>query len=273
MRRALADIRNRPVEGRRYDDARAHRPGIDVDLQAHFDAHPVHTPVEIDACQSLRYQVYCLERGFLDPAGYPKRRESDEYDRQAIHFASIARRTGELAGTVRIIPADHLDDLPIARTCQIDAELLPENRAAGGIAEISRLAISRHFRRRQNDDMYGFSGLAGVRENSDGAERRSFRPLIVLGLYAAYYRESKRRGITYWYAAMEPSLVRLLRRYGIKMRQIGPITDYWGRVAPYAASIAEMESIMFSLDKALIAAFADGLEEPLKPIYLRSPEI
>ncbi len=76
------------------------------------------------------------------------------------------------------------------------------------------------------------------------------------------------RGITRWFAAMEPTLVRLLNRFGIRMRQIGPETEYFGKVAPYAADVSEMERIMFETNPDLLRAFADGLEADLVPYQL-----
>ena len=53
---------------------------------------------------------------------------------------------------------------------------------------------------------------------------------------------SVRDGVRYWYAAMERSLVRVLQRLlGIEFQQIGPVTDYYGPVAPYHIDLREVE--------------------------------
>ena len=52
--------------------------------------------------------------------------------------------------------------------------------------------------------------------------------------------ESKRLGLDYWLASMEPTLQRLLRRLvGFEFIQIGEPMDYYGEVVPYMASIAD----------------------------------
>lgn len=39
-------------------------------------------------------------------------------------------------------------------------------------------------------------------------------------------------GVRYWYAMMEPSLLRFLQRYGIQFEHIGPLADYHGERQP-----------------------------------------
>jgi N-acyl amino acid synthase of PEP-CTERM/exosortase system len=251
----------------------------DPPLEYYFSTRRVTDPILIRLCQSLRYQVYCKERSFLDPHQYPDQIEYDEFDQIAWHFATIARRSLELAGTVRIVPYTRSLGLPISQHCEIwprydPARLLRNDRELGKIAEISRLAISRAFRRRQFDDFYGDTKLAKSTAAGNGIlshERRApSRPLIVLGLYGAYYRECKHQGIERWYAAMEPALTRLLARFGIKMTRVGPDTDYYGNVAPYSASIHDMETTLAEQNPKLLQEFATGLEPHLLPETLRS---
>ncbi len=246
----------------------------DPSLDAYFESFRVEDALLIDACQSLRYQVYCLERCFLDPQHYPDAKEVDNYDPQAWHFATLSKTTKEIAGTVRIVPFIRDIGLPLTQHCQMVRELDPRTTARefGGqdkIAEISRLAISRNFRRRQFDDIYGDSHQPIPNGAMQRLERRATpRPLIVLGLYAAYYRECKIQGITRWYAAMDPALVRLLARFGIHLTRIGPDSDYYGKVAPYSAKIEQMEQALFHDNPSLLREFAEGLSPNLRPPQL-----
>ena len=50
----------------------------------------------------LRYQVYCLERGFLDANDYPNHLEIDDDDRDAVHVG-VVDPEGDLAGTARLM--------------------------------------------------------------------------------------------------------------------------------------------------------------------------
>lgn len=250
----------------------------DPPLEYYFSTRRVIDPILIKLCQSLRFQVYCTERSFLDPQKYPDQTETDKFDPVAWHFATISRRSFELAGTVRIVPHTSTLGLPLVQHCEIWPRYDPDQLMKSGgkpntIAEISRLAISRGYRRRQFDNFYGDIELpnpAVARNRRVPHERRAPpRPLIVLGLYAAYYRECKRQGVERWYAAMEPALIRLLARFGIRMERIGPDTDYYGKVAPYAASIHDMEEALAAQNPRLLREFASGLEPHLLPEALR----
>lgn len=69
----------------------------------HFDVVRADTPTLLDLCYRLRYQVYCLENSFEDPARYPNKREIDDDDDRSVHTLLIHRATGAAAGTARLI--------------------------------------------------------------------------------------------------------------------------------------------------------------------------
>src|ERR1700684_376337 len=62
----------------------------------------VDTPELLSEVFRLRYQVYCVEKGY-EP-GYDGM-ESDEFDSDARHVLLIHRASGEPVGTVRIVPS------------------------------------------------------------------------------------------------------------------------------------------------------------------------
>jgi N-acyl amino acid synthase of PEP-CTERM/exosortase system len=59
--------------------------------------------------------------------------------------------------------------------------------------------------------------------------------------------------VRYWYAAMEPSLALVLTRMNFGFRQIGPLIDYYGPVAPYLAAIHDTELGLGTANPALLA--------------------
>ena len=69
----------------------------------HFTVVPADTPELLDAVHALRYQVYCVERQFEDPAQQSGGRERDRYDPQSVHAALIAKSSGQVVGCVRLI--------------------------------------------------------------------------------------------------------------------------------------------------------------------------
>jgi N-acyl amino acid synthase of PEP-CTERM/exosortase system len=107
---------------------------------------------ELTETYRLRYKVYVEEWGFEKPENYPKGIETDEYDKNSVHFAA-RDDTGELIGTIRLI-VNPPGEFPIERYCQI--ELRDNEIPRGNLAEISRLAISKNYRKRTEDKyVYG----------------------------------------------------------------------------------------------------------------------
>jgi len=189
----------------------------------------------------LRYQVYCLERGFLRPDDYPDQMERDEFDRVALHVGVVDQEQA-LVATARLVKVG-LAGLPLFRHCRIDAyedELYCETNR---VAEVSRLCTSRC-----------------------ASGRQSTRKSVALGLYRAIYQASKRHDITHWVAAMEPSLQRRLGSIGVPFKTAGPITDYCGPVAPYVLDMQEFDMVIMSRTRPALHDFLEGLEARFSPI-------
>lgn len=215
---------------------------------------------------ALRYQVYCLERGFLPAADYPNASESDDCDDRSLHFGAFYK-DGGLAGTARLIQGT-LAELPVARRCVIDPSALPPGSKSMPVLEISRLAVSRAFRRRATDGALPDQFEDRTPPPAPAAHRRRGCPELVLGLYKIMYHETKRRGVDWWFAAMEQTLVRLLQRCHFSFHAIGPEVDYYGPVAPYIARISDLEAEVYAHRPDLLREFADGLERELWPLQL-----
>src|SRR3989304_5425916 len=215
-----------------------------------FTFKRVETESELNEVFKLRYQVYCIECGFESTEDHPAGSERDEYDEHAVHF--IARdRNGNIVGTVRLIVASELG-FPIERYCKtkLDTSLIPKDSAV----EVSRLAISKLYRRRSGDGLYGATNAA-VDDGSVQGHRR--RPEIVLGLYKAMYRESKWLGGGNWYAVMEKSLFHLLKGSGVVFNQIGDVTEYHGNRIPYIARLSNIERQIAQNKPELFRFFTD----------------
>jgi N-acyl-L-homoserine lactone synthetase len=91
----------------------------------------------------------------------------------------------------------------------------------------------------------------------DSAHRRHLdrSPDILFGMFHQMYVCSLRQGVRYWFAAMERSLVRVLQRMlNIQFRQIGPVTDYYGPVAPYLIDLDVVTAHISAWRPELIAA-------------------
>lgn len=207
--------------------------------QTYFNFQCVDGTPELSETFRLRYQVYCLERDFLSAGDYPTGSETDAYDPCSEHFSAYDRYK-QIAGSVRLVRWSPELGYPFQAHCPVfsDAWLPPNEQAQ----EISRLVVSKQYRRRQGDNWLGISEADPLELPEDIAAKRGGHPIIVLGLYREMYRYSKKNGIQYWYAAMERSLARLLGRYGFDFKPIGPQIDYYGPVAIYLASLADLEA-------------------------------
>jgi len=198
-------------------------------------------PVLMEQSYRLRYQVYCLERGFLNAADYPDQLERDEYDSFSLH-AGVITDQQQLVGTLRLVKIC-MEELPLFRHCTISEECKERLRQEDvRLAEVSRLCMSRECR----DDQIGNSRVG-------------------LNLFRATYQTAKRNGLTHWLAAMEPSLHRLLAAVGVPFRIVGPVVDYFGPVAPYMCDIEEFDTIILSGKRPRLRTFLDGLEPQYLP--------
>lgn len=194
---------------------------------------------------ALRYEIYCLECGFLAPDAFKDGLESDEYDAHAAHFTA-QNLIDELVGSVRLVQPAPSQCFPFEQHCRalFDNVPLPPREQC---AEVSRLVVRKNYRRRSGDSLAGVSAEFTTGSNAPSltvgapAERRSASPQILLGLYREMYRYSLENGIRYWYAAMERSLARALARFEFVFAPIGLEVDYYGPVTPYVADLRELE--------------------------------
>ena len=169
------------------------------------------SPELVDAACRLRYQVYCVERGF--EAG-SNGIETDEFDSRARHVVLIHRQSGEVIGTVRVVPPRCSSSdaaLPMQRVC---GPGLLNGLPAWTTGEISRFAISKQ------------------RRMSLGATA-----MARLGLMQGVVHVSEQLGLTHWCAIMEPFLLRLLQMNAIYFSPLGPLVEYHGMRQPSCANI------------------------------------
>lgn len=199
---------------------------------------------KLEEVYRLRFQVYCVENSFEDPLQYPDGLEKDPFDDRSIHGLLRHRQTNTTAGTVRLVfPAKDNPErmLPIDQVCGEtvlkDADILPRTT----LAEVSRFAVSKEFKRRQGE----MSSLSGVSPewNEERAKAHGRRiPHLCLGLIKALVYNSGEQGLTHWCAAMEPALLRMLQRLGIYFVNLGPLVEHHGWRQPCYTELGPMLS-------------------------------
>jgi len=211
---------------------------------------------------SLRYQVYCMERHFLHSKCYPEKIECDKFDVASLHLGAL-NQNGEMVGTVRLVEPGPIG-LPIYHACTIFPEAALRLASVRKVAEVSRLSISRAYRKRAGDGFYSEQRGKSGYDDAGSTEKRG-NPLLVVVLYKGIYQTAKRRGITHLLAATEKSLLRLLFRFKFPFHPIGPETDYFGPVTPYVLDLKELDHRLMLHHAAILDDFRDGLEPEFWP--------
>lgn len=204
------------------------------------------TPEMIAAVLRLRYLVLCVEHAWLDPAEYPDGMERDDYDDRALYTVLIHRRSGDVVGSVRLVlpvPGQGVDSLPITELADPSAHLLLRRLIPASAAEISRYSVSKTFRRRLGEDFYADVSL--VTQAEQVRMERRVMPHVTLGLLRGLYNLSVRHGVTHLCAVMEPALIRLLARIGVRFEPIGPAVQFHGVRQPcYLTIDSQHDKIM-----------------------------
>lgn len=211
----------------------------------YFQIAPAHSPADVMKALALRYQVYCIEHPFEDSERYRDGYERDEFDRRSVHSILTHRTTGDAAATVRLVLSDRNrpDQMfPIEKHCPLDHRLWNDalrQFKRSEIAEISRFAVSKQFRRRLGEPQTTHGVVNPFPSENVNQERRVL-PQITLGLFQAIVRMSRDHEIRLWVAVMEPTLLRLLRRFGIYFTPIGEPVEYHGLRIPCVGPVDDV---------------------------------
>ena len=206
----------------------------------YFAVVPADTPDLLDAAHALRYQVYCVEHAFEDPSQQIGERERDRYDDDAVHAVLIHKSTEQVVGCVRLIlprAIGGISSLPLRKLLDEEDRLKLDQCDPARTAEISRYAVSKVFRRRQNEEFFPDVHMGDLPVN----EVRRLVPHMSLGLIRGVGKLAAEHGITTVCAAMAPALLRLLERFGFTFQALGPSIDYHGLRQP---CMAECEALL-----------------------------
>lgn len=202
-----------------------------------FDVIPANTPGLVEKAKRLRYQVYCIENSYEEPSAHPYGIERDEYDSRSVHSLLADRTSGAIAGTVRLIlPAQKPEEsFPVQGICKSPRLSDPRMFYQGKAAEISRFCISKEFRQALRHE----ESTCDTTPWSDPG-KQALIPCITLGLMKGIVQMSAEHGVTDLFAVMEPSLLRLLNRFGIFFKPIGPLVQYHGMRQPCYENVEKL---------------------------------
>ena len=189
----------------------------------------------------LRYQVFCLETGYEDPAQFPDGEEKDEWDDNAAHFLVKERGSGQWVAAMRLVlPSDQT--LPIEKRVAIESSLRRDQRHC---AEISRLCMVGHYRRRlQGRVMPCGSQLSGNPRNggvqSEMLKQQRTAEILQVLLKAAV-AVSCERAIGYWYMLTTRSLAKIASYVlPMDMKLAGPSCSHRGERYPFFVDVGQV---------------------------------
>ncbi len=222
-------------------------------FQQNFEIVKAVTPGLIDEAYKLRYQVYCEEKGYEDAGRCPDQREYDEYDSRSMHSLIRHRDSGTYIGVVRLILPQCSSEgmpLPVEKFCKLNlAESHPHLASLPKqlIGEISRFSVSKVFRRRIAEQglVWGIPRQGECFNSGIAANlNRRHLPLITMGLIAAVYEMCTEHNIDYCYAAMESTLLRMLRGVGINFQPLSMPVEYHGCRVPSFFPVNDLKKVM-----------------------------
>lgn len=178
--------------------------------------------------RKIRYQVYCMERGFENSADFPSGEEHDRWDTHAAPFIVRQRDNGVCVAAMRLV-------LPYAASFPLETLncLTPghaDHIQRRQLGEISRICIIRspHPHHHNPHLGHGFGHVIPERESQ-----------VMLGLFRTVMVYGLERGIEHCYLLVTPAFARLLRRIGVVLHSVGTATEHHGLRAPYLIGLRE----------------------------------
>lgn len=230
----------------------------------HFEILPALDDSTRDQAHRIRHEVYCEDLGF-EPAR-DDHREVDDYDRHSLHcLLRTSDDAHTLVGCTRLVlarPEEPDFPLPFETACRdnldrhtIDSRKEPRDR----IAEVSRLAVRRQYRRRRGEE----DRPVALSDGDFGTSASPRFPFIPVGLYLGAMALAERHGIDKTFVLTEPRLAAHLARLGFQVSEIGPPIEHHGtRVPSMIDVLASMRHI-----RSLIRPMWEVVREQVAAAY------
>jgi len=206
-------------------------------FQQYFKVVPAVTDELVAEAQRIRHKVYCEELGW-EPEKTDGR-EKDEYDPHAIHCLLRSVSRDIFIGCIRLVlPTEKGTDLHLPMQNSCGDKLFPGHpdpvaMANREVAEVSRLAIIREFRRRRQDEGHN---IPFPKEQQALSDRRKF-PYIPVALYLGMMELASQNNINTLYFMTEPLLARHFSRLGGDLQLVGEGVEHRGLRKPYLMDV------------------------------------
>ena len=193
------------------------------------------TPFGVALHQRIRYQVFCLDKGFENPDNFSTAQETDSWDDQSAHFIVQNKKTRQWVAATRLVMPRPGLELPAGNLGVIDRRELEDTNLM--IGEISRFCIiGNRARAAENTVLHRDSNSLdawGI-----GAIEKTQQFEITLGMIRAVGIYALKREINCIMLITNP-FARMLRTLGVVLRQVGPATEHRGVRTPYLVEMRE----------------------------------
>jgi N-acyl amino acid synthase of PEP-CTERM/exosortase system len=212
-----------------------------------FDIKICNTISDIKKCMKIRYDVYCLEKGWESADAFPDRLERDGFDETAVHVLLKDRARGQAVGAARIIyPDPDISEgrLPAVALSRPLEAALAQYCGLDGVFEVSRLTISR-------------DALASGSRGFDAALPNASPALALLKgvLQATAYDEFNTACMT-----VAPPMKRMLTALGCRLHDIGVRIEHRGVRVPLFRNLHAMLAEMHEVRPDVWRYLTDGGE-------------
>lgn len=201
------------------------------------------TPFGVVLHQRIRYQVFCLDKGFEDPGAFSAAQETDAWDDHAAHFIVQNKNTRQWVAATRLVLPSPRRPLPVDSLNAFDRDRLHNPDLPVG--EISRFCI--------------ISNRSQVEVNSQlepdpnsleawgiGAIGKKQQFEVTLGMIRAAGIYALKRDIDYCILLITDAFARMLRTLGVTLEQAGPAIDHRGMRTAY---LVDMRKSVMSMAK------------------------
>ncbi len=211
----------------------------------------------------IRHDVYCRELGFESVRADGM--ETDAFDPRSVHCLVQSVTSGTYVGCARLVrvdPAQPRAPLPFELTCRntLDRSIVdPMQLDRLRIAEISRLAVTRTYRRRQGETTRPIS----MADDDFGTEQQPRQPYLALAVYLAMISLAHEFGLETLFVLTEPRLAAILARVGFRFEPIGGEIEHRGIRIPLMMSVNGIVQALSSPLRALFAVISDEVRQGL----------
>ena len=227
-----------------------------------FEIVPATVPSLKESAYRIRHSVYCEDLGFEPPRADGL--ETDQYDQNALHVLMRHRPSESFIACVRLVrvPTDRpQESLPFERVCtRLNPGIVPHDPVQRiHVAEVSRLAVVRGFRRRKGEMS---QETPGSDADLAGGPRQRF-PHLLVGLYLGVIAAAMLNEIERLFVLTEPRLAGHLGHLGIGIHQIGAPVEHRGVRVPSMIHVGNMHTGL----RPTILPFYDHILESMRGAY------